>query len=177
MTVSLVAARSENDIIGHGPDIPWHLPADLEYFKNLTTGHTIVMGRKTFDSIGRALPNRRTIVITRNTDFRNAGVATATSLEDALRIAEQDPYETDGACEIFVVGGGEIFHHALSHADKMFLTRVHAEIEGDVRFPEFADEEWECVSAERHPADATHAFDYTFEVWARRERGAGSGER
>ena len=169
MTVSIVAARSENDIIGRGPDIPWHLPADLKHFKKLTTGHTIVMGRKTFDTIGRALPNRRTIVITRNTDFDNPDVTAASSLEEALRVAAQDPYERDGQVDIFIVGGGEIYKHALPRAATMFLTRVHAMIEGDVRFPEFGDEEWQCVSSERHPADEKNAFDYTFEVWERRQ--------
>ncbi len=168
MTVSIVAARSENNIIGRGPDIPWHLPADLKHFKNLTTGHTIVMGRKTFDSMGRALPNRRTIVITRDTVIDDPDVTVASSLEEALRVAVQDPYEPGGQVEIFIIGGGEIYRHAIARAEKMFLTRVHAEIEGDVRFPEFGDEEWECISAERHPADAKNAFDYTFEVWERR---------
>ncbi len=177
MTVSIVAARSENNIIGRGQDIPWHLPADLTHFKNLTSGHTIVMGRKTFDSIGRALPSRRTIVITHNTVIDDPDVTVASSLEEALRVAVDDPYESDVPVEIFIVGGGEIYGHAIPRAEKMFLTRVHAEIEGDVRFPEFRDEEWECISAERHPADAKNPFDYTFEVWERREWGAGSGER
>ena len=172
MTLSIVAARSENDIIGRGQDIPWHLPADLKYFKDLTTGHTIVMGRKTFESIGRTLPNRRTIVITRNTVIDDPDVTVASSLEEALHVAVQDSYEPDGQVEIFVIGGGEIYKHAIPQAEKMFLTRVHAEIDGDVRFPEFRDEEWECISAERHSADAKNAYDYTFEVWqrVRRER-------
>jgi dihydrofolate reductase len=172
MTVSIVAARSENDIIGRGQHIPWHLPADLKHFKNLTTGHTIVMGRKTFDSIGRALPKRRTIVITRNTVFDDPDVTVASSLDEALHVAMQDSYESDDPVEIFIIGGGEIYRQAIPRAKKMFLTRVHSEIEGDVRFPEFGDKEWECVSAERHAADAKNAYDYTFEVWerVRRER-------
>ena len=176
MTVSLIAARSENDVIGRGQHIPWLLPADLKHFKSLTTGHTIVMGRKTFDAIGRALPQRRTVVVTRNSEFRRDGVTVVSSLDEALRVAHQDPFETDGQVEVFVVGGGEIYQQALPLADKMYLTRVHTTVDGDVRFPEFRKDEWEERHSDRHAADEGNEFDYTFELWERRgERGVGSG--
>ncbi len=175
MTVSLIAARSENDVIGRHGAIPWHLPADLQHFKRLTTGHTIVTGRKTFQSIGRPLPGRRTVVITRNPDFGPEDVTVVSSLGEALRTAEQDPFETDGRVEVFVVGGGEIYKQALPLAGWMYLTRVHTVVDGNVRFPEFTEEEWELRSSVRHAADEKNPHDYTFEVWGR--RGEGRGER
>ena len=168
MTVSLIAARSDNDIIGRDRGIPWHLPADLKHFKRLTTGHTIIMGRKTFESIGRALPDRRTIVVTRNADFAGEDIVVAPSLEEAFRRAVDEPFETDGEVEVFVVGGGEIYRQALDRADRMYLTRVHTVVEGDVRFPEFAEEEWDCSDTEWHAVDEKNPFDYTFEVWERK---------
>ncbi len=173
MTVSLIAARSENDVIGRNGGIPRHHPADLQHYKRLTTGHTIETGRKTFQSIGRPLPGRRTVVITRNSDFGAEDVTVVSSLNEALRTAEQDPFETDGQVEVFVVGGGEIYREALPLAARMYLTRVHTVVDGNVRFPEFTEEEWELRSSERHAADEKNPHDYTFEVWER--KGAGSG--
>ena len=173
MIVSLIAARSENDVIGQDGGIPWHLPADLQHFKRLTTGHTIVTGRKTFQSIGRPLPGRRTVVITRNPDFGADGATVVSSLDEALRTAEKDPFETDGRVEVFVVGGAEIYEQALPLAGRMYLTRVHTVIDGNVRFPEVAEEEWELRSSERHAADEKNLHDYTFEVWERKGEGRG----
>ena len=179
MTVSLIAARSENDVIGRHGGIPWHLPADLQHFKRLTTGHTIVTGRKTFQSIGRPLPGRRTVVITRNPDFTAEDVTAVSSLDEALCTAEQDPFETDGRVEVFVVGGEEIYKQALPLAGRMYLTRVHTVVDGNVRFPEFTEEEWELRSSEQHAADEKNPHDYTFEVWERRgaRKREGRGER
>jgi dihydrofolate reductase len=164
MIVALVAARSENNVIGNGGEIPWHLPGDLEFFKELTTGHTIIMGRKTFETLPRPLPNRRTIVLTRDRTYRPAGVEVTHSLETALDLA--DPEERE---EVFVVGGEEVYRIALPYARRMYLTRVHTIAPGDVFFPEFPADEWEHTQTARHEADDQHEFDYTFEVWERRE--------
>lgn len=164
MIVALVAARSENNVIGTGSEIPWHLPADLSFFKQLTTGHTIVMGRKTFATLAKPLPNRRTIVVTRSRAYRKAGIDIAHSLETAFDLA--DP--SDGE-EVFIVGGEEIYRMALPYAQRMYLTRVHTIVPGDVFFPEFSDDEWDLTESVRHTADERHEFDYTFELWEKRE--------
>ena len=164
MIVALVAARSENNVIGNGAEIPWHLPADLKFFKQLTTGHTIVMGRKTFDTLAKPLPNRRTIVLTRSRAYRQAGIDVAHSFETAFDLA--DPGDGE---EVFIVGGEEIYRMALPYAQRMYLTRVHTIVPGDAFFPEFSDDEWELTENARHAADERHEFDYTFEVWEKRE--------
>ncbi len=169
MSVALIAARSENDVIGHDGKIPWHLPADLKRFKALTTGHVIIMGRKTFESIGRPLPDRLTVVISRDTSYTSPGVTVVNSPEAALAYAEQGLLtlgRRDGG-EIFVVGGAEIYRLALPFAERMYLTRVHAVVRGSTLFPEFSMEEWTMTESERHSADAKNEYDYTFEVWER----------
>ena len=180
MRVALIAARSENEVIGHEGKIPWRLSADLKRFKALTTGHTLIMGRKTFESIGRPLPERVTIVVSRSRGYTPAGVTVVHSLDDALAVAERGvststPPDQTG---IFVCGGAEVYRSALPIADHMHLTRVHAIVQGDVHFPEFSDDEWQCAATERHDADEKNAFDYTFEEWERIEvRGQVSGVR
>ena len=128
--ISLVVARSENHAIGVGNQLPWHIPEDLKRFKKVTNGHPILMGRKTFDSIGKALPNRTNIVITRNESFSTEGVLRAASLEQALQIAKNSP----GNDEIFVIGGSEIFRLAMPLADRIYLTEVRRQVNGDVFF-------------------------------------------
>jgi len=155
MVVSLVVALSENRVIGKNGGLPWHLPLDLRRFKRLTMGHILLMGRKTFASIGRPLPGRRSIVLTRNPAYRPEGVLTAGSLEDALRLSSPDE-------EVFVIGGASVFAEAHPLADRLHLTRVHAEIEGDTFFPEEALSGWVTVAEERHPADERHAHAFTF---------------
>ena len=132
-TLSLVVAMSENRVIGVDNRLPWSIPEDLKRFKKITSGHPIVMGRKTFESIGRPLPNRTNIVITRNKDFRSDGVATCFSLEEALEWAAKAP----GAEEICIIGGGEIFKKALPICDRIYLTEVKWPFEGDAYFPDF----------------------------------------
>ena len=169
MSVALIAARSENDVIGHGGKIPWHLPTDLKRFKALTTGHVIIMGRKTFESIGRPLPDRLTVVISRDTGYTRPGITVVHSPEAALEYAEQGlltPGQRDGG-DILVVGGAEIYRLALPFTERMYLTRVHAVVRGSVLFPEFSMKEWTLTESERHPADAKNEHDYTFEVWDR----------
>jgi dihydrofolate reductase len=163
MVLSLLLAASENNVIGKNNQLPWHLPDDLKYFKNLTWGLPILMGRKTFDSIGKPLPGRKSIVITRDQNWRHDGVAVVHSVEDATRKAE-----SFGAKEIFVIGGAEIFHATLPSANRIYLTRIHHEFDGDVFFPEIDTHNWECTSSRFCAADEKNAFDHTYQVWERK---------
>lgn len=160
MSLAIIAAVADNGVIGRSNGLPWHLPADLQRFKQLTTGHTLIMGRKTYESIGRALSRRRSIVITRNPAFHPDGVDVARSFDDALRLA--------GDARAFAIGGAAVFDAALPHADELYLTRVHAAIEGDVVFPPFDERDWELVEAERREPDERNPFPVTFQVYRRR---------
>lgn len=167
--LSLIVAAAENGVIGRDGDLPWRLPADLGRFKRLTTGHPIVMGRKTYESIGRPLPGRVSVVLTRDASWTagNDAVLIATTLDGAVEAAHQAKgVSTD---EAFVIGGGEVYRLALSHSDRVHLTRVHTEVEGDATFPELDQSEWRLVSSEKHPADEKNEHDCTFEVWERIE--------
>src|SRR5262245_34417781 len=144
--VSLVAAMAENRVIGRGGQLPWRLPADLKYFKQLTVDHTVIMGRKTFDEIKRPLDNRRNVVVTRNKEFRPHGVTVVPSLKEALALGATEE-------EVFVIGGGEIFKAALPLASRIYLTVVHAQVEGDTFFPRFEEDAWVLSAEESHPAD------------------------
>lgn len=158
--VSLVAAMTENHVIGRDGGMPWHLPDDLAHFKRLTRGHTVIMGRKTFDEIRRPLPERRNVVITRNPGFRPEGVTVVDSLEAALALAAGEP-------EVFVIGGGEIYRQAMDRADRLHLTRIRATLDGDTWFPAFDAHAWVLESEEYHPADARHAYAFDFQSWRR----------
>lgn len=164
MIVSILVAVAENGVIGASGTLPWHLPADFRRVKRLTTGHTLIMGRKTFESIGKPLPGRRSIVLSRDPQFRADGVDLASSLEQALRMAE-----AAGESEVFVFGGAEVFRRALALADRLDLTVVHARVEGDVRFPDWDPSAWRLVADERQPRDRRHAHDYSFRTFVRRE--------
>jgi dihydrofolate reductase len=156
VSVALLVAAAENDVIGSpGTMLPWHLGADLVRFKQLTMGHPIIMGRKTFDSIGRALPGRLNIVISRDQTLRPEGVTVVSSLEKALQLASsQDDL-------VFVIGGGQIFEQALPLADIIYLTRVHAAPQGDVTFT-YDPSQWHERSREDHPADQRNEHPYSF---------------
>jgi dihydrofolate reductase len=158
--VSLVAAMAENRVIGKHGTLPWRLPDDLKFFKRLTVDHTVIMGRKTFDEIKRPLDNRRNVVITRNPAFHPHGVTVVPSLAEALALGATER-------EVFVVGGGEIFREALPRADRLYLTVVHARVEGDTFFPEFDKDGWALESDERHEADEKHAFAFSFRTYRR----------
>ncbi len=160
MKISVIAAMSENRIIGRDGALPWHLPADLARFKSITTGHTVIMGRKTFESVGQPLPNRRTIVITRNNDYQRAGVFIAHSLDEALDHAARED-------EIFILGGEAVYRIALPRADRLYLTIVHATMEGDTHFPTFNFDDWKLVEDERHEADDRHAYAFSFRRYER----------
>lgn len=149
-------------MIGIGGGLPWRLPADLRRFKRLTVGHPVIMGRRTFDSISRRpLTDRRTIVMTRDPAYRAPGAEVARTLEDALHLAGD-------ANEVFVAGGEAVYRAALPIADRLYLTVVHARVEGDTRFPAFDESEWRLIEDERHDADARHAHPYTFRTLERR---------
>ena len=164
MTVSLIVAMSENDVIGRGGEMPWHLSADLKRFKRITMGHHIVMGRRTFESIGRILPGRTTIVLTTNTDFKADGALIVSSFVEALELAKSDN-------EVFVVGGGEIYRLALPVVSKVYLTRVHTIVDdGDTTFPALQWDSWELIQSETGQADEKNDFDYTFETYERRNK-------
>lgn len=160
--LAMIVAASENDIIGRDGDMPWRLSADLKRFKKLTMGHHIVMGRKTFDSIGRLLPGRTTVIVTRQSDFEFAGALVAHSIAGALALCHTDD------CP-FVTGGAEIYRLALPVVDEIHLTRVHAQIKGDTSLPAIDWGLWERVTVERHPADEQNSFDYSFETYRRRD--------
>lgn len=163
MTIlSMIVAHADNRIIGKDNDMPWHLPADLAYFKKTTLGKPVVMGRKTYESIGRPLPGRQNIVISRDPSYSAAGVDTATSVEQALELAA-------GVEEIMVIGGGAIYQHCLSKADKLYITHIKASIEGDTQFPEYDTEnDWQQVSSELFSADEKNAYDLDFCVYQRK---------
>jgi dihydrofolate reductase len=161
VTVSIIAAVASNGVIGRDGGLPWRLSADLKRFKALTMGHHVVIGRRTWESIGRPLPGRTLVVVSRSLDKPADGVLAATSLAEALDLAAGDT-------EVFVAGGAEIYRLALPLADRIYLTRVHAEVEGDTRFPDLEWTAWHRVGADDQSADERNDYPSTFEVWERR---------
>ena len=160
MIVSLVAAMSENRVIGRSGGLPWRLPRDLQHFKRLTVDHTVIMGRKTFAEVNRPLANRRNVVITHNPEFRPHGVTVVPSLNEALALGATED-------EVFVIGGGEIYRLALPRADRIYLTVVHAVVEGDTFFPAFEGSAWVVESEVNHPADEKNPYAMTFRTYSR----------
>ena len=160
--LSMIVAASTNDVIGVADDLPWRLSADLKRFKSLTMGHPIIMGRKTFESIGRLLPGRRTIIVTRNTGYEFPGAIVAHSIEDAMASCDEDS-------QPFIIGGAEIYRLALPKVNEIHLTRVQATIEGDTYLPEIDWDQWELVEAQEHTADAKNQFACVFEHYRRVE--------
>jgi dihydrofolate reductase len=157
MIVSAIVAAAKNRVIGKDNEIPWYLPADLAYFKKCTLEHHVIMGRNSFRSIGRPLPKRTNIVITRDPYFTAEGILVAHSVEEALGIAFDR-----GETEAFIIGGGEIYRQSADLWDRLYLTEVDLEPEGDVYFPEIDPEEWNEVWREEHAADAKNEWSYTF---------------
>jgi dihydrofolate reductase len=162
MKLSIIVAVAEDGVIGRDNDLPWYLPADLKRFKQLTMGHHLLMGRKTFEAIGRALPGRTTVVISRGRPSLPEEVQLAGSLEEALTLAAQADDD-----EAFVAGGAQIYHLALPRADRLYLTQIHAAFEGDTRFPELVESEWQLVSREDHEPDGKNEYSYSFLVYDR----------
>ena len=162
MIISLIVAMDEKRGIGIDGGLPWHLPADLMNFKSLTMGHHIIMGRKTYESIGRPLPGRTMIVVTRNPVYQAEGCLIVHSLEGAIEKALESEEE-----EAFIIGGGEIFTEAIELADRIYLTLVHTVTKADVLFPVLKPGHWVEIETEDHQADNKHQFPYTFKIMAR----------
>ena len=154
----LIAAAGESNELGRDGDLPWHLPDDFKYFKKRTTGHPMIMGRKTFETFPKPLPNRRHIIITRDRNYKVAhpDCQVVHSLPEALAVVS-------GAEKAFVIGGGEIYQQALPHATAVELTRVHGRFEADTYFPELSPGRWQLVWSEYHPKDERHTYDFTFQ--------------
>lgn len=156
MKIILIAAMAKNRVIGKDNTIPWHIPGEQQRFKAMTMGHTLIMGRKTFESIGRPLPGRKTVIISRNRGYQAAGCLVAPSLAEALALCPET--ET-----VFIAGGGEIYQQALDLADSIYLTILHREVEGDILFPEFDQKQFQKISCERVEGPEP----YTFTVFSR----------
>jgi dihydrofolate reductase len=163
MKITLIAAVAENRVIGRDNALPWHLPDDLARFKQRTQGHVVIMGRRTFESVGRPLPDRRSIVVTRKRGYHPAGVEIAHSLGEALERARAADAE-----EVFILGGAEIYTLALPEADRLELTIVHGDVTGDTFFPEFDLGEWTLLEEQRHEPDDRHAYAFSFRTYERR---------
>lgn len=161
MTVSIVVAIAENNAIGKNNELLWYLPTDLKHFKQLTSGRTIIMGRKTFDSIGKPLPNRRNIVITRSAGMEIPGAEVVNTLDQALALCTTEE-------EVFIVGGAEIYRQAMDKTDKIYLTRVHAQYAADAFFPEIDQKNWDEVDTEPHQPDEKNNLAYTFSTLLRK---------
>lgn len=160
--ISLVVAAATNNAIGKDGKMPWHLPNDLKHFKNITWGMPIIMGRKTFESIGKALPGRKNIVVTHNPDWKAEGAIAVQKIDDALFVAAA----TD-AKEIMVIGGGEIYKLLFPKATRIYMTRVATEPYADTYFPAIDSKYWKLVSQENHTANEKNAFHYSFQLWER----------
>lgn len=158
--ITMIAAVGERNELGKDNDLVWHLPDDFKRFKQFTTGHHIIMGRRTFESFPKPLPNRTHIIITRNTDYSTDGGKVVYSLEEAIQEAQIDknPY---------IIGGGQIYKQAMTLADAIELTRVHGEFEADTFFPEIDKSVWKLVNTEYHPKDDKHKYDFTYERYER----------
>lgn len=160
-TISIIVAAAENNAIGKDNQLLWHLPNDLKFFKRTTSGHTVIMGRKTYESVGMPLPNRRNIVITRQDDYALEDAEVVHSLEEALALSASDGEE------IFIVGGAQIYEEALPLTEKLYFTRVHGTFEGEAFFPHVQESEWELISKEEHKKDEKHDYAYTFLIYER----------
>ncbi|QNR23061.1 dihydrofolate reductase [Croceimicrobium hydrocarbonivorans] len=158
MNLTLIAAMAQNRVIGKDNDLIWHFPEDLKRFKKLTSGHAIIMGRKTYESLGRPLPNRKNIVITRQADYKAEGCLMASNMESAIELAKEDN-------QPFIVGGAEIYKQALPFAKTIELTLIKADYEGDTYFPEFDPEVWKLARGEKKEADDKHAHPFEFQTY------------
>ena len=156
MIVSIIVAVAENNVIGDANQLIWHLPEDLKNFKRITTGHHIVMGRKTFESIGKPLPNRVNVILTRNQGYMKDGCVVVHSLDDAIKLAE---YNEES--EVFIIGGGQIYREGLPFAQKIYYTQVKTSVNGDTYFPKLIDEEWEVVNQVDYFKDEKHQYNFS----------------
>lgn len=160
--IAIVVAAAENNVIGKDNGLIWHLPADLRHFKQLTMGHPMLMGRKTFESIGKPLPGRTSIIITNQKDYAADGCIVTHSVQEAIEQAKALDEE------VCIIGGAEVYRQALPFTDTIYLTRIHHTFEGDVFFPELKDEEWETLKQEHHEPDEKNKYSYSFITLRRR---------
>lgn len=170
--ISIIVAVAQNGVIGSDNRLLWHISEDMKMFRRVTTGHPVIMGRKTFESLARPLPNRTNVVVTRNTDYRPEGVEVVHSLEEAVAMFPDSE-------ELFIIGGGEIYRQAMPLADRLYITKVYADYEGDTRFPDLNRDEWTLVSSERHERGEQFPHPFEFLVYKRvmnRGRYAAAGE-
>ena len=161
--ISLIVAVSQNGVIGKDNKLAWHLPDDMKYFSNMTKYHTVIMGRKNWESIPnkfRPLPDRKNIVITRNKNFKDNEAIVVNSIEEAIEISRSSEDE-----EIFIIGGGEIYKLGLSYVDKLYITEIYAEVEGNTFFPEWHKEKWKEISRVSHPKDKNHKFNFDYIIY------------
>ena len=163
MTISLVVAAAENNAIGKDNRLLWSLPNDLKYFKNITWGMAVIMGRKTYESFNKLLPGRVNIVITRQKDWKADGAITVNTLEAAIAKAKKENFK-----EVFIIGGGEIYKQSMSIANKIYMTRVHANFDADTFFPVINVRKWKLISNEDCTKDSKHAYDYSFQLWEKK---------
>jgi dihydrofolate reductase len=159
--IILIAAVAENNALGKNNDLLWHLPNDFKRFKEITSGHHIVMGRKTFESFPKPLPNRTHVIITRQKDYDHEGCIVVQDLEKAIAVCPKNE-------DLFVIGGGEIYAQSILFADQLDITRVHHSFDADVYFPEINPEIWELTSETFNPKDEKHLYDYTFQTFVRK---------
>jgi dihydrofolate reductase len=160
--VIMIAAVAENNALGKNNDLLWHLPNDFKRFKEITSGHHIIMGRKTFESFPKPLPNRTHVIITRQNDFEHEGCIVVQNIEKALSVCPINK-------NLYIIGGGEIYQQSISFADQLDITRVHHSFDADVYFPEIDPEIWELTSETFHQKDERHLFDYTFQTFVRKK--------
>lgn len=164
MIISLIVAMDEKRGIGVDGHLPWHLPADLKRFKSLTMSHHLIMGRKTYESIGNPLPGRTMIIVTRNPNYQPDGCMVARSLDTAIEFARMGMDN-----EAFIIGGGDLFEQSIDLADRIYLSLIHASLPADVFFPEIDDAKWQVVKSELVPADEKNLYDFTFKILERRK--------
>ncbi len=163
MIKSIIVAIAKNGVIGRGKDLPWHISADLAYFKRITSGHVVIMGLATHESIGRLLPGRKNIVLADVLNYQpKEGAFKASSFQEAFDLAA-------GESEVFIIGGAAVYKQALALADRLYITEVQADVEGDVYFPEFDKEQWQEIKREHYPADEKSPYDLDFVVYERRK--------
>lgn len=160
--ISHIVAMDKHRVIGKDNRLPWHLPADLSYFKKVTMGHAIIMGRKTFESIGRPLPGRENVIVTRNRSFQAEGCTVIHSIEEVLQFADK---RND---EVFVIGGAELFQATLPFADRLYITKIEASFPGDTFFPEFDESKWQVISYTKGEKDEKNPYDYAFIIYERK---------
>ncbi len=172
MILSIIAAIGKNNALGKDNQLLWQMPADMKHFKEITTGHTVIMGSKTFKSIGRPLPNRKNIVITRDMNYAPEGVDVVHSFDEALKIASLEQgrkfEENQDEVEVFVIGGGQVYAEAMTKANKLYITEIDSEPSADTFFPEIKMEEWKEVSRESHMPDEKNPLSYSFVTYSRK---------